>query len=131
MGRKYHSWELWEDYKAGFYDNVSGERKNTMIKKVVEMFSSKVLTELYMTRVIEEWFYSCEQNLTNPSMNRVAYLGQAACCLYAGCTSSITMEAWHLVSKENRDIADNIAMNVINKWELNNKKTKQLCLKLD
>ena len=30
--RIYHSWEKWEDYKAGFYDNISGSNKKEMFK---------------------------------------------------------------------------------------------------
>lgn len=41
MKRIYHPYWLWEDYKAGFYDNVSGERKKELILKVVEMFNNK------------------------------------------------------------------------------------------
>jgi len=130
MERIYHHWEVWEDYKHGFYDNISGKNKELLLSKVVELFSSKELTEKYMKKVIKEWIFSCEHNLTNISMNRVAYLGQSACCLFAGCTSSIVMEGWHLVSKENRDIADSIAKNIINDWE-KKQKTRQLCLKLD
>ena len=63
-------------------------------------------------------------------MNRIAYLGQAACCLFFGIPSTITMEAWSLVSKENRDIADSIAEKIIKSWELKIL-NKQLCLKFD
>lgn len=126
----FHPYYLWEDYKLGFYDNISGKNKQELINKVVELFSNQDLTEEFMQRVINEWIYSCEHNLTNYSMNRVAYLGQAACCIYAGVPSSITMEAWSLVSKDNRDKADAIANKIIAKYELNNK-TIQLCLKLN
>jgi len=126
--RIYHRYELWEDYKCGFYDNISGKNKEELVKKVIEMFSNSKLTSEYMNKVINNWKYSCEHNLTNPSLNKVAYLGQAACCIYAGVPSSITMEAWHLVSKENRNNADNIAKEILRIYEL--RKPEQLCLKL-
>lgn len=117
--RIYHHYEKWEDWKHGFYDNVSGKNKHELIKKVIELFSSQEKTQLYMSKVINEWKYSCEQNLTNMSMNRVAYLGQAACCLYAGVPSTITMEAWNKVEEYNRNNADEIAKSLIKKWEVN------------
>lgn len=126
MERIYHRYELWEDYKAGFYDNVSGKNKKLLIDKVVELFSDQELTRKFMQKVIDEWPYSCEHNLSNQSLNRVAYLGQAACCIYAGVTSSITMEAWRFVSKENRDKADKIASEILTNYE--NQK-QQLCLR--
>lgn len=128
--RIYHPYEKWEDYKAGFYDNISGEKKKELLLKVVELFSSKKLTKKYMQKVINEWTYSCEHNLSNYSMNRIAYLGQSACCLFAGIPSTITMEGWNMVSKENRDIADKIADKLIQNWE-KEYSNKQLCLKLD
>ena len=50
-------------------------------------------------------------------MNKIAYIGQAACCLYAGVPSTITMEAWSKVPSEYRDIADSIAKEVLKEWE--------------
>jgi hypothetical protein len=130
MKRIYHPYWLWEDYKAGFYDNVSGEQKKTLILKVVEMFNSKTLTEQNMLRVINEWKYSCEHNLTNESLNKIAYIGQGACCLYANIPSTITMEAWSLLTEEVKERSNKIALKVIQEWE-NNNKNIQLCLKLD
>ena len=114
--RIYHSWEKWEDYKAGFYDNLSGKEKQSMIDKAVEMFSSPELTEKYMNEVITKWYYSCEQNLTNNGMNKIAYIGQAACCLFAGIPSTITMEAWSSVPEEHQIEANRIAEEKLNEW---------------
>lgn len=130
MKRIYHPYWLWEDYKAGFYDNLSGSEKQNKIDKVIEMFNSKELTETYMDRVITEWKYSCEHNLTNESMNKIAYIGQAACCLYDNIPSTITMEAWSLLSKEVKERSNDIAEQILNTWINNNKKI-QLCLNLD
>jgi len=115
--RIYHSWEKWEDYKHGFYNNVSGKDKLIMIEKVVEMFSDPELTKKCMGKVIKSWFFSCEQNLTNNGMNKIAYIGQAACCIYAGVPSTVTMEAWSKVPEEFKLIADSIASDILKEWE--------------
>lgn len=130
MKRIYHPYWLWEDYKAGFYDNVSGDQKQKLLLKVVEMFNSKTLTKENMLKVINLWVYSCEHNLTNESLNKIAYIGQGACCLYAGVPSTITMEAWSLLTDDVKERSNKIALEVINQWESNNKFI-QLCLKLD
>ena len=130
MSRIYHPYWKWEDYKAGFYDNVSGEKKKFLFNKVIEMFSDQKLTKENMERVINEWEFSCQHNLSNESMNKIAYIGQGACCLYAGVPSTITMEAWSSVSKENQNKANEIAELILQKWISNNKKI-QLCLNLD
>jgi hypothetical protein len=130
MKRIYHPYWLWEDYKAGFYDNVSGEEKKRLLLKSVEMFNSKELTKSNMLRVIEEWKYSCEHNLTNESLNKIAYIGQGACCLYSKIPSTITMEAWSLLTEEVKNRSNELALFTIKQWETNNKNI-QLCLKLD
>lgn len=130
MKRVYHPFWLWEDFKCGFYDNISGDKKKELSKKVVEMFNSPEKTKYYMMKVINEWKYSCEHNLTNDSLNKIAYLGQGACCLYAGIPNSITMESWSLLTKEVQNESDRIAKEVLTIWE-NKNKNIQLCLNLD
>jgi len=130
LKRIYHPYNLWEDYKAGFYDNVSGKAKQYKIDKVLEMFNSSKLTEKYMNKVIDEWVYSCEHNLTNESMNKIAYIGQAACCLYDSIPSTITMECWRLLSDDVQQRSNLLALSVIKKWNDKNK-NKQLCLNFD
>ena len=115
--RIYHHWEKWEDHKNGFYNNVSGAEKKELIEKVVEMFKSPELTKQFMNKAIKKWFFSCQHNLTNNGMNKIAYLGQAACCLYAGVPSTVTMEAWSKVPYEFQEIADGIALEQLKEWE--------------
>lgn len=116
MKRIFHPYNKWEDFPAGFYDGA-GKNKPEVINKVVELFCSPKLTEHYMRLVTATWPNSCEHNLTNPAMNRIAYIGQGACCIYAGVSSTITMEAWSSVPKEFRDQADKIAAIVLKEWE--------------
>ena len=113
----FHHYKLWEDYKHGFYDNSSGNKKKELIKKTIELFSNENLTRKYMEKVVSEWTYSMEHNLSNPSMNKIAYLGQAACCLYANIPNIITMNAWNLVDIEKRNKADVTANLIIKQWE--------------
>ena len=44
MKRIYHPYWLWEDHKAGFYENCSGENKELLILKGIEMFNCKIKT---------------------------------------------------------------------------------------
>ncbi len=83
MGRIYHHYIKWEDWRHGFYNNCSGCEKQSKIEKVLEMFNSEELTKECMNRVTSEWVFSCEHNLTNEALNKIAYIGQAACCIYA------------------------------------------------
>lgn len=80
-----------------------------------------------MQIVVDTWIYSSQHNLSNESMNRVAWLGQAAACVYCKAPCSITMESWREVPENRRKQADKIALEIIEQYE---KTPIQLCLKL-
>lgn len=117
MERIFHPYWLWEDYKCGFYESATGEKKKQQQEKVVEMFNSAELTREFMMKAINEWVNSCEHNLTNPAMNKIAYLGQSACCIYAGVGSQITMTSWSLLTKEVQQRSNEIAKEVLTIWK--------------
>ena len=117
MKQIYHNWELWEDYKNGFYSSVKPSSKNELIFKIKELFKSRELTNLYMKNVCDNWFYSCEHNLTNLNMNRIAWLGQAASCLYCGASCFLTMNVWNMLSFLDQKESDLIAIKNIKEWE--------------
>jgi len=129
LNRIYHHYEMWEDWKHGFYNNASGSEKEKYKNISINMFNSEELTRQNMRRVINEWVCSCEHNLTNKGMNKIAYIGQAACCIYGGVPSTVTMECWSLLPKEVQDRSNKIAEEIIKEW-INNNKNIQLCLNI-
>ena len=116
--RVYHPYNLWEDYKHCFYDNCSGEEGKTKKQLAIDLLSNEECLNVYMGRIIKEWFYSCEHNLTNPAMNKIAYIGQAACSLYANIPNTITMDAWGELTDEQKSTADKVALSKLKEWEL-------------
>jgi len=131
MKQIFHHYKLWEDYTYNFYDNISGVEKELKEQKVLEMFNSKELTKKMMFAVVNDWEYSCEHNLTNEGMNKIAYIGQAACALYDNIPNTVTMSGWHLLTDKVRERANSIAKEALNIWEEKQTKTNQLCLNLD
>jgi len=127
MDRIYHRYENWECFKNGFFKNVSGAEKTNHVEKVKELFHDSKNTEVFMNKVLIEWPFSTEHNLSNNSLNRIAWLGQAACCLYAGIPYRITMETWRYVDEKKQVKACEIAEKIIAKYE---SKNKQLCLNI-
>jgi hypothetical protein len=87
----------------------------TLRLKCAELLSSEELY-LAMKRVTNEWPYSSEHNLTNKSINRQAWLGQAACYKITGAPESVTKEAWNTLSPEVQDKANGIADKVIREY---------------
>tara|TARA_R110002153_G_scaffold57939_2_gene159157 strand:- start:708 stop:1079 length:372 start_codon:yes stop_codon:yes gene_type:complete len=117
LERVYHSWEKWEDHKNGFYNNIGGKNKKILETKVFELFGNENICRENMYKVVKEWRYSCEHNLSNNSINKIAYIGQASCCIYGGVPSTITMDCWSKINKEHRNRADLIAKEVLLFWE--------------
>lgn len=72
-------------------------------------------------RVINKWTHSCEQFLTNESMNRIAWLGQAAMCIETG-IPNICRSGFKLLSDEQQKEANNIANNTLYDWVIQHEK---------
>ncbi len=73
--------------------------------------------KIFMLSVIVSWPVATQHNLSNKSMNRQAWLGQAACCLAEGITEDATRFAWRTLTEQEQNAANDIADYVINKWE--------------
>jgi len=114
--RIFHTFDKWECHKAGFYsathptmtkDQCEEEYKNFLSDE--ERFRSA------LNRVITEWKHSCEHYLTNASMNRIAWLGQASLCYASGIPSTFRA-GYHLLTEEQQSKANEIALEYLNKW---------------
>ena len=117
MNRIYHHWEKWECYKAGFFRTTPPEG---MDKNMAEIAYSEFLSDTKrfakaIERVFVEWPHSCEQFLTNPSMNRVAWLGQAAMCIETGVSSKFRA-GFKLLSEDEQQAANACAKRYLDQW---------------
>jgi len=115
--RVYHTWEKWECYKAGFYEDhpPKGMTDEEAIQKYVDLLSDISLFSDVLEKVITEWKYSCEHYLTNERMNRLAWLGQAALA-YKHHIPSKYRVGYHRLTEEQQKIADEKALEYLNKW---------------
>ena len=83
--RIWHPWQKWECYKNGFFGPFkNGMTKNSGEIMYAEFFSRGNLFEENLSIVMNDWKYSLEHNLTNSGLNKVAWCGQAAACVYKG-----------------------------------------------
>lgn len=124
MKRIYHPYWDWECYKAGFFNTTSDLEKEEAQKKYCEFLGDLDRFEKALQRVISEWTISCEQFLSNDSMNRIAWLGQASMCIETG-IPSIYRGGFRLLSEEKQKQADEMALKYLNiflnKYEEKNK----------
>lgn len=123
MKRIYHTWDKWECYPAGFYEDKSikfpDQSKEQLEKRYAAFLSDTNAFWTALERVISEWTNSCQHYLTNQNMNRIAWLGQASACLALGLPSAFR-GGFHLMTKEQQKTADMVAFTALNVWLLKN-----------
>lgn len=92
------------------------ESRDQMLSDAVEFTGDHKAYGAAMRRVIKEWPYSCEHNLTNTTQNRKAWIGHAACALEKGFCEDVVRSAWSLLSDEQRTEANREAAEAIEEW---------------
>lgn len=121
--RIFHTYDKWECHKAGFYATTKPGMTRTQCEEAYRDFLSdtKRFAEA-LEHIIIEWKYSCEQYLTNTAMNRIAWLGQAAMCYATGVPATFR-EGFNLLTSEQQQAANEVALVYLNKWLVaNNRK---------
>lgn len=114
--RIFHTYEKWECHKAGFYETKHKTLNDDQCKEeYFKVLKNPLLFSEILEKLIVDWKYSCEHYLTNKSMNRIAWLGQAAVCYNSGVPNRYA-GAWFELTKEEQDIANDVALKYLNKW---------------
>ena len=122
--RIFHTYDKWECHKAGFYkSNYEGKTAQQCEEMYADFLSNDERFKDALGHVINEWKHSCEHYLTNTSMNRIAWLGQAAMCYATGVPSKYC-GGFNLLSEEEKNHANGVALIYLNKWLLNNQRNE-------
>ena len=122
--RVYHPIDKWEEIKAGMWSEVSDRKQ--WIEKAVAFTGNYSLYGSYMTKVVILWPISCENALTDSSLNQRAWIGHAACAMAIGCPEDITREAWGRLTDEQRLLANKEADRAIRVWRYSYAKDRGL-----
>lgn len=115
--RVFHTWDQWECYPAGFYDERPPKGMTT---EECELAYKDFLSDLPkfasgLEGVVADWVKSCEHYLTNENMNRIAWLGQASMC-YVNNIPARYRGGYNLLTDEQKSQADNLALEYLNLW---------------
>lgn len=115
-GRILHTWDKWECYRAGFYETTSKEyTKEQALQRYRDFLADPDRFEPALKSIISEWKHSCEHYLTNPSMNRIAWLGQASACYALGIPSTYR-GGFTLLTEDEQRVANELALKYLNQW---------------
>lgn len=118
--RIFHTFDKWECVGYNFY----GTKKDGMKKEECEAMYATFLRDLNafekaLVSVTSEWKHSCEHYLTNKAMNRIAWLGQASIA-YTHQIPSKFCGGFNLLSNEEQNLANEMALKYLNKWLVKN-----------
>lgn len=117
MKKIWHHYEQWEEYHYGMWRRLPTDHEEPYFRLAITFTGDAFLYGYYMNRVIDAWPMSCEQNLTDMSLNRRAWLGHAACCLAFRCPEYLVRQAWWELTEDQRREANRKADEAIALWE--------------
>lgn len=113
--RVWRAWTEWEEVKFNMWGEVA-DRKSA-IESAIRFTSDHKLYGSFMRRIIKEWPASCENALTDYSLNRKAWIGHAAVALALQIPEDITRAAWARLTSEQQFLANEEARRAISSWE--------------
>lgn len=116
LERVFHHYEQWEEYHAGLWRVVRGKERQNNIDAAADLLRCPDEFREVLRQIITTWPVSCEANLTSADGNRIAWLGQAACCLAVGSPEENTRAAWHTLTQDEKDDANRVAAEVLAEW---------------
>lgn len=125
--RIFHTHDKWECVKAGFYaSKKEGMTAEQCQQTYAAFLRNQELFAEVANKVINEWKYSCEHYLTNKAMNRIAWIGQASLAYHHQIPSQFC-SVWNLLTEDEQNAANKIALDALNTWMRNNNR-KELAM---
>lgn len=114
--RIFHTFDKWEAVEAGFFaPGIKGRDKEECEMEYGVFLADPKAFGDGIDLVFKLWPNSSEHNLTNSSMNRIAWIGQAAACAALGLPSSYRA-GFSKLTKDQQSAANNLALQYLNKW---------------
>ncbi len=123
--RVYRRYQEWEEVAFNMWGEVAD--KQQAVSRAIVFTGDDDKYGHYMMRVVYEWPVSCENALTDLSINRKAWIGHAAVALALNIPENITRIAWGSLSYEQQLLANKKASRAISVWEHNYRESNGLC----
>jgi len=117
MKQIFHPYTEWEDWKSGMWRKETSEYELKEMQNIIDFTGDNLRYGKSMLRVINEWPVICENNLSNISINRKAWIGHAACCIEMKYPEYLVRQAWRQLSEKQRELANKQAEIIIKAWE--------------
>lgn len=117
MKRIHHTWDKWECYPAGFYEDQppNGMTATEAVEAYATFLRDTPRFAAALQRVLSDWVKSCEHYLSNENMNRIAWLGQAAMCIETRVPAAYR-GGFNMLSEAEQQTANETALLALNQW---------------
>lgn len=109
----YKPYYKWECYNSGMYKRV----RHHKVEPALEFMLDSDSFHRAMKVVVNSWPVTMSDKLTNHNLNRIAFIGQAACCYAKGLRAVEVKAAWGLMPNHKRILSNNFALNILKTWE--------------
>lgn len=119
--QEYKPYWDWECFNNGMWENSSAD-KTILLNTAIDFTSNDDLYGHYMDIVVFQWRNTMIHHLTNPSINKKAFIGHCACSYARNLPESIVRKAWKYLSNNQQDKANDRANKAYLKWLSNYKK---------
>lgn len=117
MKRIFHPWHKWECFHAGLFETTLPSGIDSESAKLMyrDFLANDARFSNSLEMVISSWPISCDHFLSNESINRIAWLGQASMCMNTG------IPMWYrggfkMLSGAQQKVANAIADSYLKKW---------------
>lgn len=114
--RIFHRFEKCEEYQSNMWKACPPVEREKFIEEARALMISHDDFHAAMMQAVEDWPFSCEANLTAPTINHQAWIGHAGCAIAVGSPEDMTRLAWRTLTKEQQDLANAAADRAIAAW---------------
>ena len=111
----------WECFNNGMWSK-EGVNDKEKLNQAIEFTSDHLKYGRAMKEVVLEWENSMINHLTNPSINKKAFIGHCACSYREGLNESIVRKAWKFLTEEQKYLANKEAEKAYLLWKEERKK---------
>lgn len=115
--RIFHHFEKCEEYKTNMWRMVPINKREELQEYSRNLMIEHDVFEEVCKKVVDEWVFSCEANLTASSINHQAWIGHAACALNHNAPEDITRLAWRTLTEDQQCLANLAADRAIEYWK--------------
>lgn len=124
MSKFFYNYKIWECKNSNFYLGVrSGD-----VNRALDIMRDSKVWGLKMKRLLDRWPVSCNQSLSDNSINKKAWIGQASMACFYNISAATTKKCWFLLSEEEKLLANKKADLVYKLWRLKCQSSVQISM---